>query len=69
MVWGINKILEIAKTQPQAAYAAFTSGCKHRFSWFIRIIDYINNFMSPVEKMVFQYRKNLALIEVISPTL
>ena len=22
MVWGINKILEIAKRQPQAAYAA-----------------------------------------------
>ena len=34
----LAKLSEIAKTQPQAAYAAFTSGYKHKFPYFTRTI-------------------------------
>ena len=48
----LTKLSEIAKNQPQAAYAAFTSGYKHKFSYFMRAINGINHFMSPVEKII-----------------
>ena len=50
----LTKLSEITKTQRQAAYAAFTSGYKHKFSYFMRTVNCISYFM-----MVFQYRKNL----------
>ena len=48
----LTKLCEIAKTQPQDAYAAFTSGYKHTFSYFMRTINCISHFMSPVEKVI-----------------
>ena len=47
----LTKLSEIAKTKLEAAYAAFTSEYKHKFSHFIRTINCISNFMSPVEKI------------------
>ena len=44
----LTKLSEIAKTQPQADYA--TSGYKHKFSYFMRTINCISNFMSPLSK-------------------
>ena len=48
----LTKLSEIAKTQPQAAYAAFTSGYKNEFSYFMQTIHCISHFMSPVEKII-----------------
>ena len=39
-------------TQPRAAYAAFTSVYKHKFSYFMRTINCISYFMSQVEKII-----------------
>ena len=38
--------------QPQAAYAAFTSGYKHNFSYFMQSVNCISYFVSPVEKLI-----------------
>ena len=35
----LTKLSEIAKTQPQAAYAAFTSGYKHKLSHFMTLCE------------------------------
>ena len=48
----LTKLSEIEKTQPQAAYAALTSGYKHEFSYFMQTIHCISHFMSPVEKII-----------------
>ena len=48
----LTKLSEIAKTQPQAAYAVFTSGYKHKFSYFMQTINCISNFVSPVENII-----------------
>ena len=48
----LTKLSEIAMTQPQAAYAAFTSGYKYKFSYFMRTINCISYFKSPVEKII-----------------
>ena len=39
-------------TKPQAVYAAFTSGYKHKFSYFMRTVNCINYFMSLVEQII-----------------
>ena len=41
----------MAKTQPQAAYAAFTSGYENKFSQFMWTINCISYFMSLIEKV------------------
>ena len=48
----LTKLSEIAKTQPQAAYAALTSRYRHKFSYFMQKINYISHFMSPVERII-----------------
>ena len=44
----------IAKTHPQAAYSAFTSGFKHKFTFFMRTIENIENFILPLDKVIKQ---------------
>ena len=48
----LTKLSEIPMTQPRAAYAAFTSVYKHKFSYFMRTINCISYFMSQVEKII-----------------
>ena len=44
----------IAKTHTQAAYSAFTLGYKHKFTFFMRIIENLENFMLPLDKVIKQ---------------
>ena len=44
----------IAKTNPQAPYSAFTLGYKHKFTFFMRTIENIENFMLPLDKVIKQ---------------
>ena len=44
----------IAKTHPQAAYSAFTSGYKHKFTFFMRTIENVENFMLRLDKVIKQ---------------
>ena len=48
----IHQLAEIAKSQPQAAYAAFTLGEKHRFSYFMRTISGMRNLMQPLDDVI-----------------
>ena len=48
----LTKLSETEKTQPQAAYAAFTSGHKHKFSDSMQTIKCISCSMSSVEKII-----------------
>ena len=41
----ISESSSIAKTHTQAGYSAFTSGYKHKFTFFTRTIENIENFM------------------------
>ena len=48
----IHQLAEIAKSQPQAAYAAFTHGEKHRFSYFMRTISGMRDLMQPLDDVI-----------------
>ena len=43
---------EFAKSQPQAAYAAFCFGEQNKFSYFLRTIPEMNELMKPVDKVL-----------------
>ena len=45
-------LADIAMTQPQAAYAAYTSGYQHKFSYFLRTIPEIERHLTPVEESI-----------------
>ena len=48
----IHKLAEIAKTQPQAAYSAFTHGERHRFAYFMRTIVGMSDVMQPLDDAI-----------------
>ena len=48
----ITELFLIAKTHPQAAYYAFTSSYKHKFIFFMRTIENVENFMLPLDKVI-----------------
>jgi hypothetical protein len=62
-------------SQPQASYAAYTFGLKHRWTYFLRTLPDIQDLLEPLEKAISQilipaitdhqcnplYRDNLAL--------
>ena len=50
----ITELSLIAKAHPQAAYSAFTSGYKHKFTFFMRTIENVENFMLPFDKVIKQ---------------
>ena len=50
---GVKKSL-IAKTHLQAVCSAFTSGYKHRFTFFMKTIENNENFMLPLDKVIKQ---------------
>ena len=50
----ITELSLIAKTHSQAAYSAFTSGYKHKFTFFMRTIEKVENFMLPLDKVIKQ---------------
>ena len=45
-------LAKIAETEPQAAYAAFISGYRHKFNYFIRTLTNITDLLKPVENAV-----------------
>ena len=48
----INKLSEIAKTHPHAAYAAFIHGEQHRYTYFMRTICEISENLKPLDKVI-----------------
>jgi hypothetical protein len=43
---------KIAELQPQAAYSAYIKGFKNKFTYFMRTIPNINEFMQPIEDIL-----------------
>ena len=48
----IKQLAKFAKTQPQAAYAAFIHGEVHRFSYFLRTIPSMGDLLQPLDEAI-----------------
>ena len=56
----VTKLAESARSQPQASYAAFTFGLRHRWTYFMRTVPDIESLLQPLER---------AISDVLIPTL
>ena len=50
----ISELSLITKTHPQTAYSAFRSAYKHKFTFFTRTIENIENFILHLDKVIKQ---------------
>ena len=48
----LEKLCDIADSQPQAAYAAFTKGFKSKFTYFLRTIDNFEDYTKPIDSIL-----------------
>ena len=48
----LKVLCEIAKSQPQAAYSAFTKGFRSKFTYFLRTIENFEDFTKPVDDII-----------------
>ena len=48
----ITKLAEFVVTQPQASYAAYTFGLKHRWTYFLRTLPDIQDLLEPLESAI-----------------
>ena len=48
----INKLAIFAVSQPQACYAAFTFGLRHRWTYFLRTLPDITELLEPLERAI-----------------
>ena len=51
----VIKLAEFAVSQPQASYAAFTFGLRHRWTYFLRTLPDIAYLLEPLERAVFDF--------------
>ena len=50
----LDELTKIAKSEPQAAYAAFTAGFKHKVTYFIRTIPNLKDVLKPLDDALDQ---------------
>ena len=48
----VTRLAEFARSQPQARYAAFTFGLRHRWTYFMRTLPNIENLLQPLERAI-----------------
>ena len=48
----ITKLSEISKKQPHAAFSAYIHGQQHRFTYFLRTIEGMENYLKPLEDAI-----------------
>ena len=48
----VNKLAEFALFQPQASYAAFTFGLRHRWTYSLRTLPDITDLLAPLERAI-----------------
>ena len=48
----INLLSDVALTQPQAAYACFVGGYKHKLTYFMRTIPDMVNLLKPLDEII-----------------
>lgn len=52
--WGteLSLLLDVAVSQPQATYTSFVAGYQHKFTYFLRTISGIEEYLSPLEEVI-----------------
>ena len=48
----LENLVEIAKSQPQAAYIALTKAYKSKFTYFMRTIESFEDYVSPIDELL-----------------
>ena len=48
----VVKLAEFATSQPQACYAAFTFGLRHRWTYLLRTLPDIEDLLEPLERAI-----------------
>ena len=48
----VTRLVEFKRSQPQASYAAFTFGLRHRWTYFMRTLPDIENLLQPLERAI-----------------
>ena len=48
----LDVLISYAKSEPQAAYAAFTAGFKHKLTYYIRTIPNISSILKPLDDKI-----------------
>ena len=48
----IERLSEIAKAEPHAAYSAFIFGIQHRWNFLMRTVPHISNWLDPLEQTI-----------------
>ena len=48
----VTRLPEFARSQPQANYAAFTFGLRHRWTYFMITLPDIENLLQPLERAI-----------------
>ena len=50
--WQLEELSKIARTEPQAAYSAFTAGFKHKLTYFLRTIPNVAELLKPIDEVI-----------------
>ena len=48
----MEALTEISKSQPHAAYVAFTKGFKSKFTYYLRTIESFEEYVDPIEEVM-----------------
>ena len=48
----LEELSKIARTEPQAAYSAFTAGFKHKLTYFLRTIPNLTELLKPIDEII-----------------
>ena len=49
---GVKKLSKIVKTQPHATFSAYIHGNQYRFTYFLRTIEGMENYLKPLEDAI-----------------
>ena len=60
----METLSEYAKTQSHAAYSAFCQGEIHKYTYFIRTIPGVKDFIKPLDDLIRQKFRSLSLISL-----
>ena len=55
----IERLSEIAKSQPHAAYIAFTKGYKSKFTYFMRTIESFEVYVDPIQEVIEDFVRKI----------
>ena len=48
----VTRLAKFVRSQPQASYAAFPFGIRHRWTYFMRTLPDLGNLLQPLERAI-----------------